>query len=142
VLDYLTAEENYCGFEKKISARLSKDMADLIPDEVLSGMVSRAIEDMFFKERKLSVSNYGEAKVAPSWFQQEVEKALRCNIAVAAGNWLENDKDRLMRVFEDASREVVPRLVLEALLGLVDTSAHNVERNIKNILLNAEIDVG
>ena len=50
----LTPSQN---FEQKIKEKLTKDIGDLMPDELLVSLIERSIEDCFFKDRHSEEKN-------------------------------------------------------------------------------------
>lgn len=60
-------------FEEKVKGRLKETIADMLPDEVLTSLVQRVMEEQFFTE-KVTTDRNGYRKVDPPWFAVEVMK--------------------------------------------------------------------
>ena len=60
-------------FQEKIMAKLRDDIGAMLPPEVLQSMVERAVEEQFFKERRIP-QRFSSDEIKPSWFVEEVAK--------------------------------------------------------------------
>ena len=88
-------------FRDRVKEKLKEDIADLLPDDVLAGMVEQAINEEFFKER-VTRNNYGsETGREPSWFVQEVVKIATPIIKRAINDYLENHRDIIDKALQD-----------------------------------------
>jgi len=66
-------------FEEQVKERLKTDIADLLPDEALSGLIEKSINEMFFKPR-ITGNSFNERR-EPSWFNQAVETAVKARLS-------------------------------------------------------------
>lgn len=60
-------------FQDKVIEKLRSDFGEMLPDEVVDGLVQRAIDEQFFKPIKVP-RQYGEPDERPSWFVSEITK--------------------------------------------------------------------
>jgi hypothetical protein len=61
-------------FEEKVKGRLKETIADMLPDEVLSTLVHRVMEEQFFKPKVVTDRNGYNTRTEPPWFAVEVMK--------------------------------------------------------------------
>ncbi len=61
------------GFQNRVLQKIRDDIGKMLPDEVVEGLVQRAIDEEFFRPVKV-YSQYGNDKEEPSWFIKEVTK--------------------------------------------------------------------
>jgi hypothetical protein len=60
-------------FRDRVTEKLKKDIGEMLPDEVLQQLTQRAVDEQFFKERRIP-RQYAPDEVKPSWFVEEVAK--------------------------------------------------------------------
>ena len=60
-------------FQQKVVDKLKADIGVMLPDEVLTGLVQRAIDEQFFQPR-IEQDNYSRRTEHPSWFVEEITK--------------------------------------------------------------------
>ncbi len=79
------------SFEEKVIEKLRTDIGDMIPDDVLAGLVQKAVEEQFFKPVIQRDQYERIASEKPSWFVQEVvkvaEPVLKEYVKKHIGNW-------------------------------------------------------
>lgn len=65
------------AFQDRIKERVRNDIRDMLPDEAVAELVRRAVEEEFFRPRKVEVERgfSSRTEVHPSWFVEEVVKA-------------------------------------------------------------------
>jgi hypothetical protein len=63
------------AFQDRVLEKLRTDIGAMLPDEALSGLVAKAVEDQFFKKRPKSFNYRGDPETwEASWFVAEVTK--------------------------------------------------------------------
>lgn len=63
------------AFQEKVADKLKKDIGELLPPEVLDGMVAKAIKETFFAPTKTKQLSYPYHEVeGPSWFVKAVSE--------------------------------------------------------------------
>ena len=60
-------------FQDRVIEKLRADFGEMLPNEVVEGLVQRAIDEQFFKPRRVP-QRYGQDEQVPSWFVEEVTK--------------------------------------------------------------------
>ena len=75
-------------FQNNIKDRLQKDIGDLIPDEVLKGMVEKSIKEMFFTRKMDKAGSDWSPKWQEnaSWFEAEVFDRFKILIEIEVDN--------------------------------------------------------
>lgn len=96
-----TAQEQ---FEANIQDRLRSDIGELLPDDVLSGLVSKAINDLFFKDVVVNSGSYS-TRTEPSWFRKEVEYQMRTRIKDALDKYFETNEDKINEIIQSRMQE-------------------------------------
>jgi len=74
-------------FQKKVVERLRDDIRDLLPDAVLQQLVTRAVEEEFFKERRVP-RPYGADDLKASWFVEAIAKEAAPLVAKAVAGFI------------------------------------------------------
>lgn len=109
-------------FEAKLRDKIRTDIGALIPDEALSALVQRAIEEDLFKDRPGPRDDWGRPlrKDIPSPFVQAVREAVDEAVKAETTRQLAAMKD----VIEDKVREMVGQslvdVVLRSMAGSID----------------------
>lgn len=60
-------------FQAKVLDKVRESIAEMLPDEVVEGLVQRAIDEQFFQPIKVP-RTYGAPDEEPSWFIKEVTR--------------------------------------------------------------------
>ena len=82
-------------FRERVLKKLQADIGEMMPDEALSGLIERAVEEQFFKP-VIEVNDYGrETKNEPSWFVREVAKVAEPFIKREVANWITDHEDEI-----------------------------------------------
>ncbi len=85
-------------FQTRILDKLKADIGGLMPDEVLRGLMTRAVEEQFFKTRTVK-DGYNTVE-KPSWFVEEVGKHAKPIIEQITRDWLEVNKSKIAEGLE------------------------------------------
>lgn len=97
------------AFQDKVTEKLKADIGALMPDEVLAGLVQRAVEEQFFKPRKIrdpSQGSYGDRVIdAPGWFVAEVATHAKPMIEAAVKRYVEEHKDEIDKAIKQFMSE-------------------------------------
>ena len=85
------------AFEQRVMDKVRADIGALIPDEVLAGLVQKAVHETFFKPskvRKNPGSNWDHDMIdGPSWFQEEVSRQVKPLLVKAVGEVVEKNRE-------------------------------------------------
>ena len=88
-------------FESKIKERLSKDIADLIPDEALTSLIEKSIDRVFFKRRVTRTNTWGEAvEDRPSLFEELVGELLEKKFRKIALEYLAANEEKVDEIID------------------------------------------
>lgn len=90
-------------FQEKLIEKLRTDIAGMLPDAVLAQMVQKAIEEQFFKPRKMSSGSGYSATVidAPSWFVEEAAKEAKPLIALLVKESVDERKEEITKAIKE-----------------------------------------
>lgn len=110
-------------FEQKIIERLRADIGNLLPDNVLSSLVEKAIENMFFIRTERETSYYKKV-VEPSWFEKEVEKQLQANIVIAVQAYFKEHAPELIQQASAAIAADAPKLLAAFFISMLQSNAN------------------
>ncbi|HPT26294.1 MAG TPA: hypothetical protein PLZ95_07725 [Bryobacteraceae bacterium] len=124
------------AFEEQIKERLRQNIGELLPDEVLSEMVKKALTDMFFTPR-IQRDRWGGQVENPSWFEEEAGKLLRDRISEYLKTWLkENGPDLTRQVQEQISKNATS-VIAAFFVSVLQGQAHMMAMNIQNVVNQA-----
>lgn len=112
VTEKLTPQQE---FEKRLGERIRKDIGDLCPDDVLAGLVSRAIEQAFFQERLEPPRNtWSNSTKKEPWLVEMIRELMREQIKAAVAKWLEDNKEQVLKIVEDLIRDGAGKALLDS----------------------------
>ena len=115
-------------FEENIKDRLRKDIGDLIPPEVLSQLVTKAMTEMFFTRKREPEHSGYNAKIIekPSWFDLCVKETMQPFIKDHLDAWLKENSEVIKQCIVDEITKNGPALLAGTFLKmLTDISAGN-----------------
>lgn len=105
-------------FQTRVVEKLRADIGAMLPDEVLAQLTARAVEEQFFKPRKVvenSGSYHERTREAPSWFLEEVAKTAKPQIERLVVAHVAKHSDQIERaVNEFLAKENLMLLALSA----------------------------
>jgi hypothetical protein len=128
------------AFEEKIKDRLKRDLGDLIPDEMLTKLIEKAIASIFF-EPVVSRSTYGNViDSKPSWFQTEVERLLKARVQEFLNTYMKEHeaeiKEKFSRILETKGPELVANFFIGILMGQQSMMVQNLQNAFQTLLQN------
>lgn len=83
-------------FRDRVLEKLRGDIGEMLPDEALATLVQQAVNDQFFKERKVPSSRtYGPDETKPSWFVEEVARIGTPIIREHIAAWVSDNRETI-----------------------------------------------
>ncbi len=120
-------------FEAKMAERMRQAMGDLMPDEVLRGIVARGIEEAFFKDRTIEES-YGRKTVEPAWAVAFIRKELESQVAAQVSCWLVDNQERVEKMVRQMVDEGLVKAVLGSLGSILQAPFANLQQQIFDLI--------
>lgn len=118
-------------FQTKLRERVRSDIRDLLPEDAVSALVTKAVEEEFFKPRQVYTGYRHEDR--PSWFVEEVTKAATPIIKAAVEKTIKDHPDaieRVIREYLDTNKlAVITTSALTDMLGSAIMSLQDTLRN-------------
>jgi hypothetical protein len=125
------------AFEDAIKERLRGSIGDLMPDEVLTGLIEKAIQEMFFT-RRIQKRQYGGEDHFPSWFEEQVGELLKSRIATLLTDYFGKHEETLVAAVRDEIMRRAPEMLASFLINTLANKAHsigfNMEQSIRSTL--------
>lgn len=118
-------------FEENIKERLRRDIGDLLPDSVLSDLVTKAVNSLFFEPRK-NRSQWGTEIYEKSWFLQEVEKLMKERIQEEVKTFFTENRNEVLTKFTEAIKEELPRLLAGFVLDTFTGASNQIQLDLQN----------
>lgn len=115
-------------FQNKITEKLRSDIGSMLPDEVLQGLVKKAVDEHFFKERKETSSSGYHTITKPSWFVEEVGKHAQPLIEKAVSEYVKNNKEVMEKALSDFFATQNLTLLMTA------SMAHQMQQNVYDVV--------
>jgi hypothetical protein len=125
-------------FEENIKNRLRKDIGDLVPPEVLSALIEKAMKEMFFtREKKPEHSGYNAKMIElPSWFDKEIKSLIEPLIKSHLENWLESNRSDIEAVLLGEITKNGPKLLAGLFVSIISGKASEAGYSMVNDLTN------
>lgn len=126
-------------FEDKIKDKLRKDMGDLMPDEVLSKLVEKATNDIFFN-RERERDTYGrEHGREESWFDKEVKEKLQKSVNEAVQKIVKEQEEEIKKVITKAFTDDMPKMVSSLLIGILQNQGYQLSNLVQQYISNLNL---
>jgi hypothetical protein len=110
-------------FKVKLQERVRNDIRDLLPEDAVAALVQKAIEDEFFKPRKVDTGGYnGRTEERPSWFVSEVIKAAEPMMRQAVSDAIAAHPDmidKVVRAWADTNKLTI--MATDRMTGMLGT---------------------
>jgi hypothetical protein len=110
-------------FKVKLQERVRNDIRDLLPEDAVAALVQKAIEEEFFKPRKVESAGYsGRMVEAPSWFVSEVIKAAEPMMRQAVSDAIAAHPDmidKVVRAWADTNKLTI--MATDRMTGMLGT---------------------
>lgn len=88
-------------FQDRVKDKLKADIGSMLPDEVLSQLTQRAVDEQFFKEREVVTGGWNSrTEKRPSWFVEEVAKIAEPIIRQHIEHFIETHKQDIEAAIE------------------------------------------
>ena len=103
-VDENTAAQAEKTFQEKMKERMRAAMGDLMPDEVLAGIVAKGIEEAFFKkQQRPDRRDWGSGAIDyPSWLVEHVQVVARAEVEKQTKQWFVDNHERVAEVVRDS----------------------------------------
>jgi len=110
------------AFKAAIQEKLRDNIGQMMPEEVLAGLVDKSINELFFTPKVSTAPNwngYGTRPTVehPSWFNQIVIDLLQPRLERAAKDYIERHSDDLDRMIAEAVERDKLLVIFAQLLG-------------------------
>jgi hypothetical protein len=119
-------------FQARVVEKLRADIGAMLPDDALAGLVQRAIEEQFFKKRKVQEgsSYHRTEREIPSWFVEEAAKIATPLIETLVREYVANNKDQIKAAINEFLQS--QHLLLLAMSAIrVETSSDIMEAAVR-----------
>ncbi len=111
------------AFEDSIKARLREHVGTLMPDEMLSKLVEKAIQDLFFTRNvKKESGYYGREVETPSWFEAECKSLLSDRIRKEIQAYFDRNGDVLIQGCAEEITKQAPQLMAEVVVQMFQSA--------------------
>lgn len=102
------------SFEEKIKSRLRDSIGELISDEDLRMLLTRSIEELFFKPRTKQISSW-ETRVSPSLIEEMTRELLQSRMDALLKTWLQEHETELNTALHATITQGVGTAVITAI---------------------------
>ena len=128
------------SFEEKIKERLKRDIGDLIPDEMLTTLIEKSINQIFHEPR-IKKNDWGSVlESKPSWFQETVENLLQKEVNRLIRDYIkdheEDIKAQFTKILETKGPELLANFFIGILVGQQNMMTFHFQSAIQQILLD------
>lgn len=116
--DITTNKSPMAEFQERVMEKLREDIGAMLPPEVLTEMVRRAVEEQFFKPRIVDTNpgSYSNRKVEkPSWFVQTVTEVAEPLLKQMVTEYVEKNRgviEQGIRAFLDDQKLLVTTMAI------------------------------
>lgn len=119
-------------FEENLKERLREDVGRLMPDEKLSELVEKGVQNLFFT-RRTSGDSWNKRE-EPSWFEKEIEKLLTASVQNAVKKYMDENGPDLLKKATDIITARGPELLGALVLKAFRDSDQNIGSLITQVM--------
>lgn len=123
------------SFEESIKERLRDDIGKFMPDDVLKGLVDKAIQDLFFKRYK-ETSGYHSVE-EPSWFEKHLGDLLKVEVTKIFQDYIEQNKVKLANAAGECLASALPAIIGGIFVNLLSQHSYNLQNSLGDVVTNA-----
>jgi hypothetical protein len=119
-------------FREKMKERMRAAMGDLMPDEVLKGIVARGIEEAFFTGTNEApcYANHYTAQRHPSWMAKFLEQEARQQVQQAVEKWVAENPERVTQLMAEAIGDGLAAAFLKGFSRLLTPALANLQEQV------------
>jgi hypothetical protein len=126
----LTPEQS---FQEKVKARIRESIGDLMPDEMLQQLVSRAVEDAFFK--RIETSNYyGRQEHRDPWLTLFVREQLEKQVQSAVEAWMGANADKITTLIQQTLDGGILTCIARAVSRQFESPMNDLEEKLGGVI--------
>ncbi len=131
------------SFTERLQTKIRDDIAGMIPDEVISEMVKKSTQSLFFDKKRVEIpkrnGGYGTDWVdGPSDFEtmvlKEVGKILQVEAEKALKQWSADNPDRIAELVQKTIETGLASMVMKSLDGAISGLLIDSQNNLMNRL--------
>ena len=118
-------------FQAKMQERMRQAMGDLMPDEVLSGIVAKGIENAFFKSyTRSNPNNYRTEEHFPGWLEEFMLKEAKEQVEKQVKAWIAENAYKFVAMAEKVLQQGIARNVVAVFDDLLTNQTMNIRNSV------------
>jgi len=115
-------------FQEKMKERMRAAMGDLMPDEVLRGIVERGINEAFFARPELPKNHWNDTqKFGEAWMVTFVREDLRKQVETHIKTWMADNPDKIVAIMQQTFDTGLVKTVINTLGRLFQPAFDNLQ---------------
>lgn len=117
------------SFQEKVRDRIVKDFTELIPQDAVDEMVKRAIDEAFFKERRVEESTgyYKNTVTKQPLLVEMAEKEARAVFEKAVKEWIAANEETVMQALRSVFEQSAGDVLLKAFGAIFSQTVNQVQ---------------
>lgn len=121
------------SFEDRMKERIKDSIGDLITDEELSRLVTKGVDEVFFKAITVS-DGWSSTKTTPPLIHTIVKELLESTIRKAVDMWISEHKEEVLKVVDTVIAEGMAKALFRTIDMKFQSDLVNLQCNIQNSL--------
>ncbi len=136
--DVATQEDNSpeAIFRAKIKDRIRSDVGNLMPDEMLSSLISDAIRAELYRDTRPANQSWGQPQ---PWVRGEVERVLSAKMKEILDEELSSREDEVREMIVAKIKDCIPAILGEVVMALVKSQIFQLEQRVGDALREGRI---
>ena len=123
----LTPQQN---FEERVKDKLRDAIPDLITDDEIQAMVTKSLEDLFFKKRIVPGPGWNNDKEIPPLLHEITAELLGPAVDKAVKEYIESNKEAVNKAIEEAMGLGMGKALMQAVTFYFSGELSNLKYNI------------
>lgn len=121
-------------FQEKMKERMRQAMGDLMPDEVLAGIVGKGIHEAFFTEKQKPGAYYGsQSSTEPAWVVTFIREECKARVEEEVKKYISQHPRKFAEVIDGVLREGIASAMFNSIASIFQPAMNNLTNQIIEI---------
>ena len=124
------------SFQSKMEERIRKDIGELMPDDALADIVSKAVEKAFFEERLVSGGIYNRDTTEPPWMVSIVKELVETRVESAVKHWIMENEKQVKQMIDTKIDAGIASAAVRAFDSIFQSDLYNLQERVATTFQN------
>lgn len=127
------------SFQSKMEERIRKDIGELMPDDALADIVTKAIEKAFFQSEIIPGGPYNRDTTEPPWMVRITKELVDTRVQSAVKHWIVLNEDKVMKMISEKFDEGIAGASVKAFDSIFQNQLYDLQQRIETSIQNLRV---